>query len=80
MLGPVATDDAGRRRFATQVRDLRELACDVEPDADGAARAVASADADRLRAGMPPLVTDEEPPEIELHRRASALGLRRIRR
>lgn len=76
----VSPDD--RRRMAALARDLVALETDAEPDQAGLERAVRAADADRERAGRPPLDVSgpADLPEEGFYRRARALGFRRIRR
>ena len=77
---PVSAD--GRGRFEAQAASLRAVENDEEMSPEQMARAVASANADRARAGLPPLrdERDVELPEEGFYRRARALGfLRRSR-
>ena len=75
-------NDEDRRRFAAQIRSLREIETNEEMSPEQAAPVIAAADADRARAGRPPLRddTDVELPEEGFYRRARALGfIRRSR-
>lgn len=71
------TTDRERRLFELQVQALREIETDEVP-AD-TTRTVAWVNGKRAEVGIAPLERPD-PPELELFRRARALGLRRIRR
>ena len=77
---PVSADD--RRRFEAQAASLRAVENDEEMSPEQTARVVASANADRARAGLPPLrdERDVELPEEGFYRRARALGFLRSSR
>lgn len=74
---PISPED--RRRFQSQVDSLREIESNEEMSPEQAARAIAAADADRAKAGRPPLRAerDIELPEEGFYRRARALGFLR---
>lgn len=77
---PVSEQD--RRKLDSQIRSLRGLENDNEVSPEEASAGVAAANADRARAGIPPLKRDEDVglPEEGFYRRARALGLLTRRR
>lgn len=55
---------------------LREAETDEEPSEDARRARIAAANEWRAEHAIPPLRDDDETPELELFRRARALGLR----
>ena len=68
-----------RRRMAALANDLKAIERDEPASPEALAAAIAEADRDRERWGIPPIARVYHPPEEEFYRRARALGLRRSR-
>ena len=73
----MAVSPADKERMARLTQHLRQAETDLEPATDARAARIDAANAWREAHGRPPLVedTDDEPPELELFRRARALGI-----
>jgi hypothetical protein len=72
--------DRDRTRLTRLARDLAAVEMD-EPLAPGPSPALVEWTNQRRAAmGLPPLRADDEPPELELYRRARSLGLPRVGR
>ena len=61
--------------MARLVEALGQAETDEEPSPATRERRIAAANEWRAAHGIPPLRDDEDPPELELFRRARALGL-----
>lgn len=66
--------------MAQIARDLAAIEVDASDSHVVPPRTLAAINAARAAHGIPPLAEEEDPPELELYRRARALGLPRIRR
>lgn len=72
-----------KRRMRVLARDLEETEVDTLIEGEDLRRLVESANAWRAERGIPPLDVgsdEDDPPELELYRRAEALGMVRTRR
>ena len=68
-----------RERMAAIAASAKRVERNDEPDPAAVAATVAWANGDRARRGIAPLAPTDERPELELYRRARALGLSRRR-
>jgi hypothetical protein len=75
ILGGMAVSPDDRARMERLTHWLREVETDEAPSEETLALRIAAANEWRARHDIPPLRDDDDPPELELFRRARALGL-----